>query len=82
MEEQLIILDDDIEEAIVLEEDNEEAIVLDDLGYIGKNNYRNDINKPKINGEELIDDKSSKELHLQDEMFAISNLELEEIFKY
>lgn len=81
MEKQLINLNN-IEEAIVLEEDNEEAIVLDDLGYVGNNDYRNDVNKPKINGEELIGNKTSKELHLQDEMLSISNLELEEIFKY
>ena len=34
---------------------------------------------PTINGEKVIDDKNSKDYHLQDEMEEISNLELEKI---
>ena len=43
--------------------------------------YHTIINKPKINNIELIGNKTSLELELQDKMEAISNLELERILE-
>ena len=43
-------------------------------------NYPELNDKPSINDVELIGNKTSKELKLQDEMESISNLEIDEIF--
>lgn len=43
-------------------------------------NYNNLENKPKINNIELKENKSSKDLKLQDEMEEFTNIELESIF--
>ena len=43
--------------------------------------YIKSYNKPKINDIELIDNKTSKDLGLQDEMYEISNIEIEELLK-
>ena len=55
------------------------------LGYgienIGSTtNYNNLENKPKINNIELKDNKTSKDLNLQDKMKQFTNIELESIF--
>ena len=44
-------------------------------------NYENLSNKPRINNVELIGDKTSKNLKLQDEMDSLSNLDIDNIFK-
>ena len=43
------------------------------------NNYNILNNKPKINNVELKDNKTSKDLGLQDEMEALTNMDIEEI---
>ena len=42
--------------------------------------YEQLVHRPKINTVELIGDKTGPELHLQDEMETISNLEIEALF--
>ena len=43
-------------------------------------NYEELINKPQINNVELLGNKTSKDLKLQDEMESISNLDIDKIF--
>ena len=43
------------------------------------NDYRQLDYIPTINGEKVINDKTSKDYHIQDEMKEISNLELEKL---
>lgn len=71
---------EDEEEIVTLEEENEEEITTleEDVG-VGTNNYNNLVNKPKINDIELRDNKTSKDLGLQEEMDSLTNLEIEEI---
>lgn len=69
-----------MEEFIVLvEEEDEETIIFEDETGTINNNYKNAINKPQINGVTLEDNKSSEQLHLQGEMKALTNIELEEL---
>lgn len=44
-------------------------------------NYNDLLNKPKINNIELIGNKKSSELNLQEEMEEITNLEIDKMFK-
>ena len=50
--------------------------------YQPNNDYNEAKNKPSINDVELKDNKTAKDLKLQDEMEEISNIELDEIFKF
>ena len=45
----------------------------------GTTDYNRLINKPQINEVTLIGNKTSGELHLQDEMDYLTNLEIEEL---
>lgn len=71
MEEELVVIEnDDIEEIVTIEEG----------ATGGTDNYNYLNNKPKINDVELKDNKTSKDLGLQDEMREFTNIELEKIF--
>lgn len=71
MEEELVVIEsDDIEEIVTFEES----------GTGGTDNYNHLNNKPKINDVELKDNKTSKDLGLQDEMREFTNIELEAMF--
>ena len=68
------------EEIAVLEEEIEKEIVtFEEDAKVGTNNYEKLLNKPKINNVELIGNKKSKDLKIQDEMEVLSNLEIEEM---
>lgn len=68
------------EEIAVLEEETEKEIVtFEEDAKVGTNNYEKLLNKPKINNVELIGNKKSKDLKIQDEMEVLSNLEIEEM---
>lgn len=70
------------EEIVTLEEDNEEEVTTleeDISGGTGTNNYNDLMNKPQINNVVLTDNKTSKDLGLQDEMEALTNMDIEEI---
>lgn len=67
--EELDLEDLAIEEIVTIEESD---LIFD---------YIKSYNKPKINDIELIDNKTSKDLGLQDEMYEISNIEIEELLK-
>ena len=68
-----------MEEVINLVEEDEETIIFEDETGSINNNYKTAINKPQINGVTLEDNKSSGQLHLQGEMKALTNIELEEL---
>jgi len=81
-----------VEDDIVLRMDDDEDMQLDmdegqsfdlDLGDAvptGGNDYNPLINKPKINGVELIGDKTSRQLKIK-ETTAMTNIEIEEIIQ-
>ena len=70
-----------VEEIIIQsEEENEELLIFEEASS-EVFDYKSSINKPKINDIELIDNKTSKDLGLQDEMYEISNIEIEELLK-
>ena len=48
----------------------------------GAGSYNSLRNKPSINEIILIGNKTSKQLHLQDEMSSLTNLELENLIKF
>ena len=45
----------------------------------GTTDYNKLINKPQINEVTLVGNKTSEDLHLQDEMDYLTNLEIEEL---
>ena len=70
----------DEEEIITLEEDDEEEIArLEEDSFGGTDNYNYLNNKPKINDVELRENKTAKQLGLQEEMESLTNMEIEEI---
>lgn len=79
MEEELLTIEQEDEEIATVEEGSEEEILTFEEGNEGTNNYNNLTNKPKINDVELKDNKSAKDLGLQEEMDSLTNLEIEEI---
>ena len=80
MEEELLIIEQEDKEIATVEEQNEEEILTFEEGTgEGTSNYNNLTNKPKINNVELLGNKNSKDLKLQDEMDSLTNLEIEEI---
>lgn len=79
-EKEIVTLEEDNEEELsTLEEDSEEELTTlqEDTG--GTNNYNNLNNKPKINNVELVGNKTSKDLKIQDEMESLTNIDIEEI---
>lgn len=80
-EKEIVTLVEDVEEELTtLEEDNEEEFVTveEDIAG-GTNNYNNLNNKPRINNVELVGNKTSKDLKLQNEMESLTNMDIEEI---
>ena len=71
-----------INEIIVDNEINIDDIKLDIIKQeVVTTNYEKLNNLPQINSMELIGNKTAKDLKLQGEMRALTNLELEQIFK-
>lgn len=56
--------------------------VIPSPGISGANNYEKLKNKPRINEVELIGNKTSKQLGLQDEMNSLTNLELDDLIQF
>ncbi len=68
------------EELVVIENDDIEEIVTFEEGATGgTDNYNYLNNKPKINDVELRDNKTAKQLGLQEEMESLTNMEIEKI---
>jgi hypothetical protein len=78
-EEELKIVEKENEEIFISEDDDKEILLLKENLNAGTDNYNYLVNKPKINDVELKDNKTSKELKLQDEMDSLTNIEIENI---
>lgn len=63
----------------IIEEDKEELTIIEDGLTIGTNNYEELENKPQINDVELLGNKTSTELNLQEKMDSLTNTDIEEI---
>ena len=63
----------------ILKKENKINAILEKENSGGSNDYRQLNYLPTINGEKVINNKTSKDYHVQDEMIEISNLELEKI---
>lgn len=70
MDEEAKIIPEIYEEELIIEEEN---VV---IGGEGSRNYEKLYNKPSINDVELIGNKTSAELKLQDEMMPLSNMDI------
>ena len=69
-----------MEEVVMENVDIEEIVTFEEGTTGGTDNYNYLNNKPKINNVELKDNKTSKDLKLQDEMKEFTNIELEAMF--
>lgn len=69
-----------MEEVVMENVDIEEIVTFEEGVTGGTDNYNYLNNKPKINNVELKDNKTSKDLKLQDEMKEFTNIELETMF--
>lgn len=78
-EEELKIVEKENEEIFISEDDDKEILLLKENLNAGTDNYNYLVNIPKINDVELKDNKTSKELKLQDEMDSLTNIEIENI---
>ena len=79
-DEEVIVIDNDEEESLTLiYDDDEEIKVVDDDTNYNFTDYEIAINKPKINGVELIKNKTAEQLNLQGKMEALTNLDIEKL---
>lgn len=72
------IEEEDEKESLILEQKDIQVAIPVDMPT-GTGDYEELINKPKINGVELIKNKTSKDLKLQDEMDSLTNMEIERL---
>lgn len=75
---EIITLEEEIREIATLEQNTSEFITFEQ-GVSGTSNYEHLSNKPKINSIELLGNKTSDELNLQDKMEALSNMDIENL---
>lgn len=76
--DEFVTFENDCDELVVIEDDSTEIVTLEEnIG--GTNNYEYLINQPKINDVTLIGNKTSSDLKLQDEMEALSNMDIENL---
>lgn len=77
MGEDEIIIEDSVDEEIIIEETSSENIEVDDddIINIGTRNYKELNNKPRIEGVELINNKSFEDLGAE----SLTNMEIENL---
>lgn len=76
--DEFVTFENDCDELVVIEDGSTEIVTLEEnIG--GTNNYEYLINQPKINDVTLIGNKTSSDLKLQDEMEALSNMDIENL---
>lgn len=76
--QEISTIEKDIEEIAIIENDSNEIVTFEE-NTGGTSNYNYLTNKPQINSIELIGNKTSSELKLQDEMEALSNIDIENL---
>ena len=83
MEDELkvILEDEDTFDIEMAEEDKADIELETDTVEVVTTDYEKLKNLPEINETKLLGNKTSKDLGLQDEMRALTNLEIEEILK-
>lgn len=76
--DEFVTFENDYDELVVIEDDSTEIVTLEE-NTGGTNNYEYLTNQPKINDVTLIGNKTSSDLKLQDEMEALSNMDIENL---
>lgn len=79
---EIILEDEDTLELELQDEDTLDVELETDTTEVVTSDYEKLNNLPQINNVELTGNKTSEDLGLQEEMREITNLELEEIFKF
>ena len=79
---EIILEDEDTIDIEIMEEDIIDVDMETDNIEVVTSDYEQLNNLPKINDVQLKGNKTAKELKLQNEMKEITNLELEQIFKF
>lgn len=75
---ELVTIEEGIKELGVIEPAPSEFVTFEQ-GNGGTSNYEHLSNKPKINSIELLGNKTSNDLNLQDKMEALSNMDIENL---
>lgn len=74
-----IDLIDGQDESIDILDGKDESLIIQEGNYYGTNDYNKLNNKPQINSVELIGNKTSNDLNLQDKMKSLTNMEIEKL---
>lgn len=78
MNNEILTLEKNCEEFVIIEPSSKEIVTFEE-NTGGTSNYNYLTNKPQINSVELVGNKTSSELKLQDEMEALSNIDIENL---
>ena len=78
MNNEILTLEKDCEEFVIIEPTTKEIVTFEE-NTGGTSNYEYLTNKPQINSVELVGNKTSSELKLQDEMEALTNTDIENL---
>ena len=78
MNNEILTLEKDCEEFVIIESSSKEIVTFEE-NTGGTSNYEYLTNKPQINSVELVGNKTSNELKLQDQMEALSNIDIENL---
>lgn len=76
MIDEIVTFEEGATEIVTFDEGASEIVTFNEGGTTGTNDYERLINKPSINNVELIKNKTSSDLGLQDEMRPLTNLEI------
>lgn len=77
-EQEISVIEKDIEEIEIIESESNEIVTFEE-NTGGTSNYNYLTNKPQINNIELIGNKTSNDLKLQDQMDALTNMDIENL---
>ena len=78
MNNEILTMENDCEEFVIIEPGAKEIVTFEE-NTGGTSNYEYLTNKPQINNITLIGNKTSRDLKLQDEMEALSNMDIENL---
>lgn len=78
MDNEIILFENDCDEFVIFEDDDTELITFEE-NTGGTSNYNYLTNQPQINNVTLIGNKTSTDLKLQDQMEALSNMDIENL---
>ena len=78
MNNEILTMENDCEEFVIIEPTTKEIVTFEE-NTGGTSNYEYLTNKPQINSVELVGNKTSSELKLQDEMEALTNTDIENL---